>query len=740
MKNLHVTIISLACVYAVNAYAALKPLSDYDVDDYVQDGLMAQYDGIRNEGANLPHNPSAAHWADLKASANFLVFGGTSDVAIATGRWTGGNSYVFNYSYGYMNSNVSLGTNITVQVVLDADFDAQAAEYAATGNSRCLQSQYVGVADAGVFYVKNNPRSTLRWKNTSWCQNTVDFTGWGGKYLNLITTYENSYLGQSVAYENETDRGNKVEPFDKCKWTLGGMHNTSSDLGGRYRLINERLTMSRYYAARFYNRPLTEAELAQNRKVDEVRFRGAVISNVVVAASSYPGVSGTEASGVYEVDGSHSFTAPDVTVGSVTFSADAYILEEWNGSGWEGAKTNAGNSFTYTVSPDSLIVRLTWLWKPLRGIRTVADYDVGDYVQGGLVAQYDGVRNAGAKLAHDPFATTWKDLKSDNYMTFNGTTDVAATTGSWTGGNAYRFVGDSYAYMANAISLGTNITVQLAMDIDNDAQIAADAARDTGGAAVSTYPTYLSACRNNGEYGFFTRPYLGTVWQRWQVVWKNDYWTGATSASGGRSSFSDWTCKYLTGITTSDKSYAFQGVRYTSETEAGSEIARSAFLPFDNVRWSVGGAHYDNNPSAIDVRLSRGLYYSARFYNRPLTEAELAQNRKVDEIRFYGAVYTNVVVASSKPLAQGVQPNGVYEVLTEGTFTAVPVAVEKGGKPFTYIPVGYTIERWVDGTWGAEESHSGTNYTYNVVSEGGTPVRLTWKWRTEGLGFVITFK
>ena len=45
MKNLHVTIIALACVYAVNAYAALKPLSDYDVDDYVQDGLMAQYDG-----------------------------------------------------------------------------------------------------------------------------------------------------------------------------------------------------------------------------------------------------------------------------------------------------------------------------------------------------------------------------------------------------------------------------------------------------------------------------------------------------------------------------------------------------------------------------------------------------------------------------------------------------------------------------------------------------------------------
>ncbi len=729
----YVAVSLLASLAAASANATVITAADYDYDvgDYVQEGLVAQYDGIRNEGANLPHNPAAANWADLKTSVNFLVFGGTSEVAIASGRWEGGNSYVFSYNYAYMNSNVSLGTNITVQVVLDADFDAQAAECAATGNWRCKQSQYVGVDDAGVWHRPGY--DYLRWKNTSWCQYTIDLTGWEGKYLNLITTYENSYLGQNAAYENETDRGNTVKPFDRCKWAIGGFHSTKT---ASYGTINERLTMSRYYAARFYNRPLTVAELKHNRRIDEIRFRGAVYTNVVVAASSYAGVSGVETAGVYEVVGSHTFTAPDTTVNGLTYSADGYVIETRGGSGWVNAQAFSGNSYTYTVSDDSQIVRLTWLWKPSRGIRTAAEYDVGDYVQGGLVAQYDGVRNVGADLAHDATAATWKDLKSDNYMTFNGTTDVAVTTGSWAGGNAYCFKGDSYALMANAISLGTNITVQLAMDIDNDAQIAADAARDTDG-AVSTYPTYLCA---NSDYGFFTRPYLPTVWQRWQVLWKNDYWTGANSAVGGRSSFSDWTCKYLTGITTSSKSYAFQGVKYTSETEAGSEIARSVFLPFDNVRWSVGGAHYANNPSAIDVRLSRGLYYSARFYNRSLREAELAQNRKVDEIRFYGAVYTNVVVASSKPLAQGVQPNGVYEVLTEGTFTAAPVAAEKGGVSFTYMPAGYTIERWTNGAWGTPESHDGTNYTYVVANESGAPVRLTWQWRADGLGMMIMYR
>ena len=188
-----------------------------------------------------------------------------------------------------------------------------------------------------------------------------------------------------------------------------------------------------------------------------------------------------------------------------------------------------------------------------------------------------------------------------------------------------------------------------------------------------------------------------------------------------------------------EKTYAFQGVKYTSEMETGSEYTREKFLPFDNVRWSVGGRH-STTASDMELGLVRGLYYSARFYNRALTEDELAWNRKVDEVRFHGVVHTNVVVASSKPLAQGVQPNGVYEVLDEGTFTAAPVAAQKGNIGFTYVPVGYTLERWSDGAWGAAESHNGTNYTYVVASEGGAPVRLTWKWRTDGLGLAIIYK
>ena len=56
-------------------------------------------------------------------------------------------------------------------------------------------------------------------------------------------------------------------------------------------------------------------------------------------------------------------------------------------------------------------------------------YTSASYVQSGLIAQWDGIDNAGTGT-HDPTATTWKDLKGSLDMTL---TDK----GSWTAdGNA----------------------------------------------------------------------------------------------------------------------------------------------------------------------------------------------------------------------------------------------------------------------------------------------------------------
>ena len=53
-------------------------------------------------------------------------------------------------------------------------------------------------------------------------------------------------------------------------------------------------------------------------------------------------------------------------------------------------------------------VRLTWLWDVTRGLKS--GYTLDDYVQDGLVALYDGIRNVGRTLPHDSAAAKWTDL------------------------------------------------------------------------------------------------------------------------------------------------------------------------------------------------------------------------------------------------------------------------------------------------------------------------------------------
>ena len=67
----------LGCVWAVAASAAL-PAAAYTSASYVQDGLIAQWDAIDNEGTGT-HNPAATVWKDLA---------GPTDLTIAAARCT----------------------------------------------------------------------------------------------------------------------------------------------------------------------------------------------------------------------------------------------------------------------------------------------------------------------------------------------------------------------------------------------------------------------------------------------------------------------------------------------------------------------------------------------------------------------------------------------------------------------------------------------------------------------------
>ena len=80
MKNTFSAVVAVAFVasFAVSSYA-----TTYTSASYVQSGLIAQWDGIDNQGTGT-HDPTATTWKDLK---------GSLDMALnAKGSWTGGNA------------------------------------------------------------------------------------------------------------------------------------------------------------------------------------------------------------------------------------------------------------------------------------------------------------------------------------------------------------------------------------------------------------------------------------------------------------------------------------------------------------------------------------------------------------------------------------------------------------------------------------------------------------------------
>ena len=50
--------------------------------------------------------------------------------------------------------------------------------------------------------------------------------------------------------------------------------------------------------------------------------------------------------------------------------------------------------------------------------------------------------------------------------------------------------------------------------------------------------------------------------------------------------------------------------------------------------------------------------------------------------------------------------------------------------------VGYTVEAWENGAWGAPVPHDGASYTY-VAGTDPAKVRLTWLWQPDGMTVIL---
>ena len=785
-------------VWALAGYPAMKA---WEPSDYIQNGLLVNYDAIRNVGANLPHDPTAKVWYDVSAtggnSASLTVLSGQD-----AGAWTD-DSYEFNFgSYWKMDTGVALGTEFTIQCVCDVD-DGKLPfrtdyfpNYFGCNNDFSIYSNHTDPSGSGA--------QLPLWKTTTYAG--VYYTQfkpgsvWNGRYISAAFDAEKTHLADgpgwsSTAGSYGSGMRTMFDPVPAIRYCWG-----SSDRGATTRSIK-----GEFHAVRLYSRKLTDAELAWNRAVDEHRFFGGPLpkTNVVVTAS----ISGCDelvGSGSYAIEGSETFKCPEsLDDGFCTYSVGGYKLESRDASTgtWTEVGTYTDLEYTYVVgsSPDCVRVtwqvtpvagirriedssrvadavlvvsdrigvnghesgmyqvygsyvfaaptvstpnrewactgywlqtwdsannrwtdlvahdgatcelsagagaarRLIWLWQPTRGLRTAADYGIRDYVSVDVIGHYDAICNVGADVPHDNGATTWKDLSpSANDLTFAG---ADSSTGYWKD-SAYHFAGTSLAKMNASLPLGIDFTIQVLTDTITDAE------------QIDAYPNLLCA---TFDYGVFW--YHG---QAFDVQWKADSWGKAYTRPVAK----NWNGHALTLAMDSDRLYAFEGT--AKPTTGSGQVSRfdNAGKPFGSHQWSIGAAHpvgnYDNTRHLIgDIR-------NVRFYSRVLEDSELERNRKVDDIRYGGALTTtNVVVASDTEGAAGVEPNGAYEVEGTWTFTAAPVRVTSDVKLW---PMGYVLERRESDAWVKVGDFVGTNYTHTVTQPVET-VRLTWKWGRKGM-------
>jgi len=343
----------------------LRTAADYDVEDYVSNGLVLHIDGIRNVGADLPHSDLLRAWRDLvsphASSANVAAVK-TNDIASA---WQDDGFYFGGKTYGQFANQLTLTNTATVQVTCDVDPAALRAGYVNGNGVSWPHLVSAGNGDKfNVFFHAKDSNDT----KTKICFNPTikrtDLNTWKGRYVTgtrsgktvKIFQTARSDAGETTSNSSEEDTSIGTQTF-----RIGSGFSNSKEEGLASRYLTGTIN-----SVRIYDRVLSDDELERNRKVDDARFHGILpVTNVVVEAGANG--TGTEAAGAYEVQGAWTFTAPDVkTDGGRTLKLVGYKVSEWDGEtgDWGAAVSVKGKSYTHTAGTSPAKVRLVWNWEP----------------------------------------------------------------------------------------------------------------------------------------------------------------------------------------------------------------------------------------------------------------------------------------------------------------------------------------------------------------------------------------
>ncbi len=726
--------LALAVAFGSSARAGIKYWDSqvykaYDADDYVP-GAVWNFDGIRNAGLGQPHSTTATTWKNLGSSGanndvwvRYLNQGGTgwanssapSSLDDVSGRdlgaWTengftltGDSEWRAAGTSGSATARIESGTNYTLQALVSGDWSSQK-----------FSKPYVMSVQQSNFCLYGDPaNSRLYWGMSDTIANHVFISGDTLGYMTAIANADEKtvafFSGTTIPTSGDGFRQFTVGAKNDNGYCIGGYTGTSGQFVG---------TIHSY---RYYKKVLTEEELAWNRVVDEFRFFGRTaplpVTNVVVA-TAVAGAEGAEPAGNYAVDGSHMFTAPaTVTVDGTNYVCTGYMLEARNGDGWSAPdfhKTPLYQPASF-LATDADRVRLTWQWTKADGLANL--YTVDDYVWDGLETFYDGICNVGTNQPHSYSTVHWVNLGSKGSVNDLFVQRLNAAGNNWETAADLEPVGErdpgywtedgfridaEGRFRCNApggFAVGTDYSLQMLIDAKASDQV-----------TTSAFPFGA----NNTTFGIQIRK--GDQCLAWRCL----------GLSSGYPNLPGDHYDYVTAIMHSDNKQAF--FSGTTEPTSGTGYKTGTSAGYSDTGFCLGG-YGKTGTSDLFV----GTLKSFRQYDHALSAEEVAQNRKVDDWRYFGIPdVTNVIVQSTVPYLRGDEPDGSYAVDGSHVFSAPATVTAKG---IDYACDGYTVETWGpladkgDG-WSAATHHTGNTYAYTTAAG---KVRLTWKWKaTRGL-------
>ena len=593
MKRLILGVVSLSV--ALNALA-------FSTSNYVQDGLIACWDGIENAGVGV-HDPVATVWKDVVGGYEFTLTG----VTVNDDRMTfAGNKD----SYGVLSAEDTVSTFVaakdgTLEIVYALEKVPSANDYQVMLQSSAAAGIAFGftAATSLVPHTSNNsssPNNSMYNFKTGTATNSVSVT-----YNNGLPAY---VMGNgSVA----SPTGNNHWWYPEQETYIGVRANKTSFFKGSI------------YCIRLYDRKLTEEEIVLNRSVDQVRFCEDISLALMVSCNPVSmGAPSPER-------GLHSGFIPgqsrEVSCGQ-TIVTNAEKTAEYRCIGWklyDENDTEVSNGtdtiFTYTHPTPAEYRRLEWQWEKIRDISHFSDY-----VQDGLIAFWDGIGNNGVSC-HTDNVTVWRDViggyafslfnvsVGNNCMVFHGTvTDKLC---------------DSYGLLSETDTESTfvaaaNGTMEIVYRLDNE---------------TADQVLLQSSSKSGIGFGIYKNgaqiiPYSGTELKH--------------------------LFPYISGTKLNTVSVCYD----QTQPKSPAYINESKINTSGSGAWSDPkvetylGARANRKTSYAFA----GSIYCIRLYSRQLTEDEIISNQKVDLLRYNNDVGSESTLDISSTIEGVGSPNPQY--------------------------------------------------------------------------------